>query len=271
MGLHMLKSELDDGKSGLDILDELNVFSTELRTKILCWLINEANYRASDSLSLLVARLTLMIEQPLLDTDLKEILDPVRGRLGRLHHITPWILEALLVPMLERGVIKPGQVAAQWLEDLTTQWLSGLKGEHLSFRFISDGAFTDELAILFGFLEEREQESLVAELQRVFAKSARVIRVPLATQVSWTSYSRAHQANVWIYSLVMRMKVFAAASVEERLSSLLEDCSGLMNRLSPSYRDALGNEELIKYSMGDPEQLCYHRLIQVINEAVKEE
>ncbi|AIL63097.1 VPA1262 family protein [Pseudomonas alkylphenolica] len=271
MGLHILKSELDEGKSGLDILDELNVFPTDVRTKILCWLINEANYQESDSLSLLVERLTLMIETPLRDTDLKEILDPVRGRLGRLHHITPWILEALLVPMLERGVIKPAQVATQWLGDLTAQWLPGLKGDHLSFRFISDGAFTDELAILFGFLEEGEQKPLVTELQRVFAKSARIIRVPLATQVSWTSYSRAHQVNLWIYSLALRMKVFAVHSVEESLSSLLEDCSGLMNRLSPSYRDALGNEELIKYSMGDPEQLRSHRLLKVIEEAVKEE
>ena len=270
IGLHVLKDELNSGHAGVGILQELEVFPANVRTMIICWLINEANYEESDGLKTLVEQLTSMISVPLGDKELAEILDPVRGRLGRLHHITPWILEALLVPMLELSVIKPGQVALHWLGDLTAQWLPGLKGEHLSFRSISDGAFTDELAILFRFLNEDEQQTLVGELKRVSDKLARVIRIPLSTQVSWASYSRAHQVNLWIYSLAKRLKIFAVGSVEEHLSSLLEDCSMLMNRLSSSYRDALGNEELIKYSMGDPEQLRSHRLLGVIEEAVKE-
>ncbi|MCD2476418.1 hypothetical protein LRN56_16655, partial [Staphylococcus aureus] len=84
--------------------------------------INEANYLDSDVKPQLVACLIQSLQSPLTDDEFKDILQSVRGRLGRLHHFTPWILESMFVPMLEHGKINVDQVADQWLVELITQW-----------------------------------------------------------------------------------------------------------------------------------------------------
>ncbi|MFQ2415383.1 VPA1262 family protein [Aeromonas caviae] len=271
IGLHEIKYELNRSNAGLSVLDELKCLHSQVQKNVILWLIKEANYVHSDSLGILVKQFVSRISDPLSDQELKEILDMVRGRLGRLYHLTPWILEVLLVPMLEKNVITPKQVAIHWLSELTAQWLSCLKGEHLLFQTIRDGVFIDELAILFRFLKEEEQQSLITDLRKVFNKLARIIRTPMSPQLNWRRYSGAHEVNLWIYSLTKRLQVFAVTPIYTQLSSLQEECSRLIDRLSPSHRSRLSEEDLMKYSMSETEQLRSHHLLYILEKIMKDQ
>lgn len=207
IGLHALQNAINRGNWGIEALSKIDhIESASVRRTILCWLINEANYLNSDIKPQLISWLTQSLLAPLSDDELnKDILKPVRGRLGRLHHFTPWILESMLVPMLEQRAINITQVAKQWLIELTTQWRMALKNDSLHFTLEADGAFTDELAAMSKYLGSADQEGIFGELKKVFDVLARTIRLPMSAQVSWKSYSNAHQVNLWLCALVSRI------------------------------------------------------------------
>ncbi|MFJ5470772.1 VPA1262 family protein [Pectobacterium carotovorum] len=263
IGLHFLSDQIKNNDDAIQHFDKLDCFSTKEKLYILCWLINEANYFQSDSREALVKHLRTLIQQPLADQEFQELLEPVRGHSGRLHHMTAWILEALLVPMLEQGVVNPRQIASQWLEDLIVQWRPE---QHIFFDMKREGAFTDELAIIFSCLNEIDQLRIINNIEKVADKMARNIRKPISAQVDWRIYSYSHFVNLWIFALSSRLQLFTKApKVENAIISIQDECNSLIDRLSQNYRDVLSNDELIKYSMGDPEQLRSHLLLGVVS------
>lgn len=268
VGLYALKNAINRGKLGSDALSKIDhIEPATVRRTILCWLINEANYLNSDAKPQLIALLIQSLQEPLTDGELKEVLQPVRGRLGRLHHFTPWILESLLVPMLEQRVIDIIQVAKQWLTELTTQWRAALKNDSTHFKLEADGAFTDELAVMIKYLNLADRDYSFRELKKVFNALARVIRQPMSAQVSWKSYSNAHKVNLWLYALVRRI---AALLHDESplLNEILSESEAIIERINPSAWDRLSSDELLTYAKGDPDQIKSHSLHRIIQSAV---
>lgn len=269
IGLHFLSDQIKNNDDAIQQFEQLDFFSTKEKLYILCWLINEANYLQSDSREVLIKHLGTLIQQPLADHEFRELLEPVRGHSGRLHHMTAWILEAMLVPMLEQGVVNPSQIAFQWLEDLIVQWKPESSDKHIFFNMKREGAFTDELVILFSCLSEIDQLRIVNNIKIVADKMARNIRKPIAAQVDWRIYSYSHFINLWIFALASRLQLFSKEpKVENVIISIQDECNSLIDRLSQNYRDVLSNDELIKYSMGDPEQLLNHLLLGVVRNII---
>jgi len=268
VGIHAFKDAINAGTFTIGTLGMLDLIKPCDQRTTLCWLINEANYVDSSAKHYLVARLTASIESPLSDAELRDILQPVRGRLGKLHHFTPWILESLLIPMLGLKVIDAAQVSREWLVDLTTQWKFALKGGSLYFKIDGDGAFTDELATLSAHLAPVDQQYIVGELSKIFNNLARTVRQPLSAQVDWTSYIRAHEVNLWLYALARRVAALIHTDESQPLKKLLEDSESLIERLSVSEWENLTSRELLKYLMGDPDQIKSHRLLDTISAAI---
>lgn len=268
VGVHAFKDAINAGTFTADTLGILDLIAPGEQQTTLCWLINEANYVDSSAKHYLVARLTASIESPLSDAQLKDILQPVRGRLGRLHNFTPWILESLLIPMLGLKVIDAAQVSREWLGDLTTHWKPALKGGSLYFKFDADGAFTDELAALSAHLAPADQLYIGAELTKIFNSLARIVRKPLSAQIDWISYIRAHEVNLWLYALARRMSALIHKDESQPFKKLVEDSESLIERLSVSEWETLTSPELIKYLRGDPDQIKSHRLLDTIAAAI---
>lgn len=269
IGLHALENAVNSGDWGIEALSKIDhIESATVRRTILCWLINEANYLNSDIKPQLIACLTQSLKAPLADDELKDILQPVRGRLGRLHHFTPWILESMLVPMLEQRTIDITQVAHQWLTELTTQWRTALKNESPYFTLEAGGAFTDELAVVTKYLIPADRGEIVRELRKVFDALARTIRLPMSAQISWKSYSNAHQVNLWLYALVRRITVLVPDE-SPLLNELLLESEEIIERISPSTWRWISSNELLTYVKGDPEQIGSHSLHQIIQRALE--
>lgn len=268
VGVHAFKDAINAGTFTADTLGMLDMIDPGEQQTTLCWLINEANSVDSSARHYLVARLISSIESPLSDAQLKDILQPMRGRLGRLHHFTPWILEWLLIPMLRLKIIDVAQVSREWLGDLTTQWKLALKGGSLYFKFDGDGAFTDELAALSAHLAPADQLYIVAELTKIFNSLARTVRKPLSAQIDWNSYIRAHEVNLWLYALARRMAALIHKDESQPLKKLMEDGESLIERLSVSEWETFTSPELIKYLRGDPDQIKSDLLLDTIAAAI---
>jgi hypothetical protein len=269
VGIHAFKNAINKDSFGIDMLSKLDFIESksEQRT-VLCWLINELNYVESAVKPHLIAKLTQTIEDPLTDKQLQDILQPVRGRLGRLHHITPWILESMLIPMLRLEVIDVAQVARVWLGELTTQWQIALNGESIYFKFDGDGAFTDELAALTTYLEPEDQMQVIYKLWKSFKQIARTIRHPLSAQVNWTSHIRAHEANLWLFALACRIDTLVHSDENQPLSELLKESESLIERLSVSEWDNFSSQELLKYFKDDKDKIKSHYLLPIIRAAL---
>jgi len=269
VGLHAFKDAINNGTLGVEAFSNIDkIAPASAHRTILCWLINEANYVKSDIKPHLISKLTQSLQGPLSDQELQDILQPVRGRLGRLHHFTPWILESLLLPMLERKTIDAAQVSREWLSELTTQWRTALSKDSLYFKLEADGAFTDELATLTSYLAPEDQEAVVAELWKVFNTLARTIRQPLSAQISWISHIRAHEVNLWLYALARRIDALIDDEVSQSLAELLRESELIIDRLPDSYRERATSTELLTYMKGDPDQIKSHSLRHTIHSAI---
>lgn len=268
IGLHALENAINRGSWGVEDLSKIDqIQPASVRRTILCWLINEANYFNSDAKPKLIALLTQSIQAPLTDGELKDVLQPVRGRLGRLHHFTPWILESMLVPMLEQRAIDITQVARQWLTELIAQWRAALNNDSPHFKLEADGAFTDELAVLTKYLSPADREEIFRALRKVFDALARTIRQPMSAQVSWKSHINAHEVNFWLYALARRI----AALVHDEsplLNELLLESESIIERINPSTFGRVSRDELLTYVKGDPDQIKSHSLHHTIQSVV---
>ena len=267
IGLHALANAINRDNWGVEALSKINHIEASVQRTIQCWMINEANYLNSDIKPELITYLVDSLHSPLTDRELKGILDPVRGRLGKLHHFTPWILESILRPMIEQKKVTIEQVANQWLKEIVDQWRAALKDDDIHFSLETDGAFTDELAVLTKYVNSDTQKNIFQELETVFEKLARTIRRPMSDQINWKSYSTAHQVNLWLYGLTSKIAVMLPDQ-SEQFDKLLADSKAIMERLSVSAWDSFSINGLSNYGTSEPQIICSHHLHQTIQTAV---
>lgn len=269
VGLDAFKNAINDGTWGVETLGLIDqVRPASVQRTLLCWLINEANYVGADIKPALITKLVQSIDGPLTDQQLDDLVQPLRGRLGRLHQLTPWILESLLVPLLEQQSISCTQVCKAWFNELASQWRESLtESKSVYFKLAADGAFTDELALLTRYLEDEEQAQMVQELWRIFNTLARTIRRPFSAQVSWQAHIRAHEVNLWLCGLARRIDALSDVRTPS-LTELLRESRAIIDRLPERFRDYAASTELLGYVEGDAGELETHRLAQVIQQAV---
>lgn len=267
IGLHALANSINKGNWGVEALSKIGHIETSTQRTIQCWMINEANYLNSDMKPKLITYLIDSLHSSLTDHELKDILDPVRGRLGKLHHFTPWILESILIPMIEQKKVTIEQVANQWLKEITDQWRLALKEDDIHFSLETDGAFTDEFAVLTKYINSDTLEGIFQEFRKVFNILARTIRRPMSDQINWKSYSNAHQVNLWLYGLTNKI----AAMLPDQsvpLDELLVESKEIMERASPSAWDSFSINRLSNYGTSEPQIIRSHHFHQIIQTAI---
>lgn len=270
VGLHYFKNAINNGSFCTDDLSKLHHIKPICEQKtILCWFINEINQDNSDAKSQLITILVQSFEASLTDKQLQDLLEPLRNRLGKLHDVTPWILESLLIPMIKMKVIDVAQVARVWLRELITQWLLILNdSDHLYFKIDGDGGFTDELAILVANIDREDQVHIINELNKVFNLLARTIRKPFSTQINWQSYINAYNVNLWLYSLSCKISSLVHRDEILQLKNLLEQSKSLTERLSDSEREKSTDKDLLKYFKGKPEQIKCNNILHTVGPAI---
>lgn len=259
-GIHTLKSSIRAGTFDIEDIDLLDLLIPVDKQRALCWLIASANDYKSPVLGILNEKLVSILPSRLTDFELQSLLTSLRGRFGSGRHLEPWILEVVLLPLIRSKAIDVSQVTQAWLDDIKSSWESTFKDGGGYFTYLGDGAFTDELAVLSFHLGERYFDELVGELTNVSNKVSRIVHIPLSAQVGWTRYTRAHEVNLWVYTLARRISVLSTGNHCQRLEKLIQDCSMVSSRLTEHQLQKTINRDLAQYTMDDPKLIEEHSL-----------
>ncbi|RPD83236.1 hypothetical protein EGK75_13090 [Neisseria weixii] len=125
------------------------------KTKIFLWVIKKSVFRNNEFKPIFLSK-AIEFSEPMDNDRLGELLNILRGRLGKLYHIYFWILEYVLENMVSQRLISYNQIMNYWLEDLEIDWFKAIKNnhEHIHFRFALEGKFSDELVYLFSKLSD---------------------------------------------------------------------------------------------------------------------
>lgn len=269
IGIHTLKKRLIEGQCDHETLMLLELLEpNDTQRMVLCWMINEAHCAKSNSKTCLTTKLIELIQAPVTDQTLQNLLEPMRGRSGRLYHITPWILESVLTPMLERKLITPAQLSRVWLNDLLERWelILNKKEQSVCFLLESDGGFTDEVAILISSISVEYQHQHIEKLWQIFNKCARIIRRPLSADFGYSHCIHTQEINLWLNALLKRVISLTKSDCEHSLEELLAESDALADLLPTSdMRQTIGRFD--SYLIADPDEIKAHRLLEKIRSA----
>jgi hypothetical protein len=259
-GVHALKGSIRAGTFNAEYLGLLDLLLPVDQQSALGWLIAQANDAKSPALAILIGKLASTLPCSLTDLQLQSLLSSLQGRLGRVHHLEPWILKAVLLPLMSSKALEVSQVTRAWLDDIKSLWESALKDGGIDFTYLGDGAFTDELAVLSVYLDEQHFEGLMGELAKVSNKVLRIVHLPLSADVDWSRHTRAHEVNMWVYALARRMAALQRRNQCHSLEKLIQNSSMVAARLTEDQLQKTINRDLAQYTMDDPKLIEGHSL-----------
>lgn len=253
IGLSILDSHLRKG-GDINIIERPHNLYGDKKTFSLYWLLNEGNHYSSEFQELIIEKITESSPDNITSDFFSKLLDLLRDNCGDLHHSTTWILESLLLEMIQKNKVSIQQVALAWTNELVRNWNNALEGQHLSFRVPAEGAFSDELVLMFEYLDSSTQKKISDYLRKAFDACARVVRQPFGQEINCSKYLKAHQTNLWIYALSERLALIYSDS-KHLFEALSNDSKVIIDRRSKHDWELFGNETLVRYAMTDPAQL----------------
>lgn len=218
------------------------------KPKIFLWFIKESVFRQNKFHTLFLSNFIENLgKHPINRERLEEFLNILRGRLGKLYHQYCWILDCVLEPMVQNKLISYYQIMDIWLQDLENDWDKAIKdgNNHVYFREMTEGKFSDEIVYLFLRLSEIEQKSVLSRFKKIINIVARVIRRPLSRSINYSLYVNAFKVNLWILAIFNRI---SKQDISESIHSKLVEGQNLLFNLQSRYK-------LIDYGSGNEKHL----------------
>lgn len=203
------------------------------KTKIFLWAIKESVVRNNKFKTIFLLK-AIKFCGTISNDRLGELLNILRGNLGKLYHTNCWILEYVLEDMVAKNLIAYSQIIDFWFQDLDTGWRKALKKhhEHIYFKHITAGKFSDELVYLFSKLSENKQLSVLFQFDKVIDLAVRIIRKPLARALDYSLYTNALAIIIWILAIFNRI---SKLELSDEILRKVSDKNKLLSYISQKY------------------------------------
>lgn len=221
------------------------------KSKILLWFIRESVFRQDKFHSLFLSKFIESLNKSSINKErLEEILNILRGRLGKLYHEYCWVLKSILEPMIENKLITYYQIMDIWLKDLDGYWNKTIKDQegYVYFREMTEGRFSDEVVYLFLKLSETEQKIILSRFEKIINLVVRVIRKPLSRSINYSLYINAFKVVLWILAIFNRiLKYKISGSIQVSLIGFQELLLNLSLRYKFNDYSSSDEKDLLKY------------------------
>ncbi|MBY4758774.1 hypothetical protein [Burkholderia cepacia] len=220
LGLVGLERRLRDSPQLIARIQSMEQLSEAQKVGVLGWLITRC--RREDPLRTLLladllATLPVAIDRPSLDS----LFVAMRNPLGRLYESPPWILNDILVPLVEAGRLSPDLTALVWITELLSAWKDADKRNSLFFQIDSEGAFTREVAALIAFSSDAKHGKLLELLEKETQRIMQVINRPLSYQMDYSKSHDAHAKVLWMACLVRQIIACTPHPITSKRSTAL--------------------------------------------------
>lgn len=222
-----------------------SVLSAAERLHLLGWLTARATRRSTLVRDALIKELLASMPAKLGDSELRLIIDSMRNVLGNVYDSPSWILQDILWPLLQTGLLDIDAVAGLWFEELAKTWEECVKTGSIFFRGETEGRFTDEVAGLCALASSDLRNSVRKRVEKVLRNQICVVQRPFSAMVDWGTYDRSFRLMLWISGFLWAwMEHLPRPSQTE---AILRDAEVGLERRSESEWRRSSAEELLRY------------------------
>lgn len=221
------------------------------KSKIFLWFIRESVFKQDKFHTLFLSRTIELLGKHSINKErLKEFLNLLRGRLGKLYHQDCWVLDSVLEPMIQNKLISYYQIMDIWLQDLEDDWNKAIKdkNKHIYFGEITEGKFSDEIVYLFLQLSEEEQRIILGRFEKIINLAVRVIRKPLSRSINYSLYINSFKVSIWMLAIFNRI---LKREVSELIYAKLVEFQELLLNVHSRYKlidyGSSNEKDLLKY------------------------
>lgn len=200
MGLNAIERALEKPEGFATALRLIGAFSYPVQVQALGWMINRAAMKAEKTQLYddLVAALHRTLPTPIPATDLRQLVDSMRGHMQQLGWAEPWLFRDVVSPLLQNGRANTDDACEIWVQELIG-WLGPEQGQQSRlFEPHREGQTTNIAAFLFAYSSPNRRQVSVKSMQAILKRQQRILQQPLASTSDWTRWDDALTICMWM-------------------------------------------------------------------------
>ena len=187
---------LDDPQA-LSPSGSTSLLTADDRLSLLGWLTGRAVHRNVPMRQAVIQQLHASMPAKVDGAILKQSVDSMRNVLGKVYDSPPWMLQEVLLPLVNTQRLDVDALARLWFDELFSSWTERVTSS-IIFRTDTEGHFTDEVAGLCAVASTSVREAVLATVSKEVANHARVVQRPFSAQMDWSAYDLAFRMLLWI-------------------------------------------------------------------------
>jgi hypothetical protein len=162
-------------------------------------------------------------------SELKHLIDSMRGHMRELGWAEPWLFQDVIFPLLRESRASTDDVCEIWFEDLLGL-LGPQSGQPIRlFHRAREGQTTNTAAFLFAYSSSERQQTCMKSIQAILKQQKRVVQQPLASTSNWTRWDDALVVSMWILALAQWGQYYLRGHgmIDRNLEALSQDAKSL--------------------------------------------
>jgi hypothetical protein len=200
MGLNAIERAVEKPGGFTATQRVIAAFSYPVQVQALGWMISRAARRPDKAQIYddLVAALHRTLPTPIPATDLRHLVDSMRGHMRQLGWAEPWLFRDVVSPLLQNDRANTDDACEIWVQELAG-WL-GPEQERQSrlFEPQREGQTTNIAAFLFAHSSPERRQVSLKSMQAILKRQQRILQQPLASTSDWTQWNDALTVSMWI-------------------------------------------------------------------------
>lgn len=200
MGLNAVERQLDTPGGLASVLSLLEVFSSQERVRALGWMVHHAamDSNKEEIYKGLVAALHEVLPETIPIKDLRYLVDSMRGHMGQLAWVEPWLFQDVVLPLLQTGRASTEDACDIWMQELTSMLGPRSNNQSRLFDRVREGQTTNIASFLFASSNLEQQEVALKKLNNILKLQRRIVQKPLASTSGWAQWDDALSVSLWI-------------------------------------------------------------------------
>jgi hypothetical protein len=200
MGLNAIERALEKPEGFAAAPRVIAAFSYPVQVQALGWMINRAARKPEKAqiYNDLVAALHRTLPTPIPATDLRQLVDSMRGHMRQLGWAEPWLFRDVVSPLLQNDRANTDDACEIWVQELAG-WLGPeQKRQSRLFEPQREGQTTNIAAFLFAYSSPERRQVSLKSMQAILKRQQRILQQPLASTSDWTRWNDALTVSMWI-------------------------------------------------------------------------
>ncbi|WP_289117594.1 VPA1262 family protein [uncultured Idiomarina sp.] len=200
MGLYALEQMIHQTKDVTSELGLLSRFDRTEKVRYLGWLVNRSanDERKRDQYEKLLVALKNELPEQLSESDLRHVIDSMRGHMRQLPWTEPWLFRDLVLPLLQSEQADTDDACKIWIEEIVSLIGPAESRNSRLFQLSREGQMTNTCAFIFAHSTPEQQRKVIGMIRPILNKQKRVLQQPLASTSNWSCWNDALVVSMWI-------------------------------------------------------------------------